>query len=204
MSLKESGSSRYVDLRTRKRPSFGPQGSQFRNKLHFSRVMPMYPGRAVFSFPKSGSWPIDLHTTSTIFTNLRRLAGPGRLGEADRSRPGGRLRLFEKPAGLFVIQVRAGVGDCAISGLGIDTCKWELSFEWRDIFSQFFGEKRATDAVLNGAPVSSISLRRDLLVELTRSRILNLSLMIWPCLPLIMLILLTGPPCNHSSLVCSI
>ena len=77
----------------------------------------------------------------------------GRLGEADKSRPGGRLRLLEYSFGLFVVQIRGGLNDCVVSGLSIDQKNGELSLEWRDLFAQFFKEKKIAKDILTDAPV---------------------------------------------------
>ena len=88
-----------------------------------------------------------------LFQHLRDNAGLGRLGEADKSRPGGRLRLFEHSSGLFVIQIRGGLNDCVVPGLSIDQKKGELSFEWRDLFARFFEEKKMAEGVLKNSQV---------------------------------------------------
>lgn len=79
--------------------------------------------------------------------------GNGRLGEADKSVPGSRLRLFESPVGMFAVQVRGIVGDCALPALDIDPSTQELSFNWKDLFSRIFGEQKVVTTVLHGAPV---------------------------------------------------
>ena len=83
------------------------------------------------------------------------------MGEADRFRPSERRRLFgelegwgppsypipifepKSTEGMFVIQVRAGLNDCAVPGLKIDQEKRELSFDWIGLFSRFFRERKA-------------------------------------------------------------
>ena len=128
-------------------------------KLTFQEIQPRYPGRAVFSLrSKTYNQGRRILQTSAhrrkAFQKMMDEAGPGRLGEADKSVPGSRIRLFESPVGMFVVQVRGSVGDCALPALNIDPSKHELSFEWRDLFNRFFGERKVATAVSNGAPVS--------------------------------------------------
>lgn len=130
----------------------------FAFKLNFDNIKPRYPGRAVFSVrSKNSSWnprSLDVSTFKRkTFERLRAEAGSGRLGEADKSVPGSRIRLFESPVRMFVVQVRGSVGDCALPALNIDAGKRELSCEWRDLFDRFFGERRITTTALNSAPV---------------------------------------------------
>ena len=120
-------------------------------KLTFDKIQPRYPGRAVFSLR---SKTYNLEHRRKAFQNLMDQARPGRLGEADKSVPGSRIRLFESPVGMFVVQVRGSVGDCALPALNIDPSKHKLSFEWRNLYNLFFGERKVATAVLYGAPVS--------------------------------------------------
>lgn len=133
----------------------------FAFKLNFDNIKPRYPGRAVFSVrSKNSNWnprSLDVSTFKRkTFERLRAEAGSGRLGEADKSVPGSRIRLFESPVRMFVVQVRGSVGDCALPALNIDHGKRELSCEWRDLFDRFFGERRITTTVLNSAPVDQV------------------------------------------------
>lgn len=95
----------------------------------------------------------DAKWRCALFQHLRDNAGLGRMGEADRSKSGGRLRLFEHSSGLFVVQIRGGLNDCVVPGLSIDQQKGELSFEWRDLFARFFEEKKMVECVLKDAQV---------------------------------------------------
>ena len=122
-------------------------------KLYFDTIQARYPGRAVFSSHlgtdnRGRQW-------DDISKTLRARVGTGRLDDADRSIPGSRMRLYTCPPGLFVIQVRGSVCDCAIPSLNFNVhpLRLELSFEWRDLFQQFLGERKMVRAVLNGAPV---------------------------------------------------
>ena len=121
-----------------------------RSKYIFDGFMPMYPGRAVMSWHHENGHALRLRDLSR---HLRDNAGPARLGEADKSRPGGRLRLFENSAGLFVVQIRGGLSDCMVPGLSINQKNGKLSFEWRDLFARFFGEKKTAESILKDAPV---------------------------------------------------
>ena len=112
--------------------------------------MPKYPERAVMSLRQEHG---DANWRRALFQHLRDNAGLGRMGEADKSKPGGRLRLFEHSSGLFVVQIRRGLNDCVVPGLSIDQQKGELSFEWRDLFARFFEEKKMAECVLKDAQV---------------------------------------------------
>ena len=78
------------------------------------------------------------------------------LGNADNSVPESEINLFESPAGMFVIQVRGVVSDCALPALSTDLWRHELSFEWKELFNRVFGERKMATAVLHGAPVSHL------------------------------------------------
>ena len=83
------------------------------------------------------------------------------MGEGDKYKPSDRRRvfgdseswgppslpipIFEPMAteGLFVVQVRAGLNDCAIPGLKIDQVKCEISFKWTELFDRMFSERKA-------------------------------------------------------------
>ena len=125
----------------------------FKVKLCFDSIPSRYPGRAVFSSR------LDTNNRGRrwddIFRTLLARVGTGRLGDADRSISGSRMRLYESPPGLFVVQVRGSVCDCAIPSLNVnvDPLRHELSFEWRNLFHRFFGEWKTVRAVLDGAPV---------------------------------------------------
>ena len=90
-----------------------------------------------------------------MFQRLREGVGNNRLGEADKSVPGSRMRFFESPVGMFVVQIRGSVGDCALPALNIDVSRHELSFEWRNMFDRFFGARKVATALLDGAPVGN-------------------------------------------------
>lgn len=124
-------------------------------KLNFDKIQPRYPGRAVFSLSSINTYqkPEISAYKHKMFNRLRDEVGTGRVGEADKSVSGSRIRLFECPGGMFVVQVRGSVGDCALPALNIDHIKHELSFDWRDLFDRFFGERKLTTTVLHGAPV---------------------------------------------------
>lgn len=95
-----------------------------------------------------------------MFERLRHEAGPGTLGEADKSVPGSRIRVFDSPVGMFVVQVRGSAGDCALPVLNIHSSRHEVSFDWRDLFGQFFGEQKVTRAVLHDALVGHPDFRQ--------------------------------------------
>ncbi|KAM0801618.1 hypothetical protein BDR22DRAFT_181620 [Usnea florida] len=122
-------------------------------KLYFDTIQSQHPGRAVFSSRldtknRARQWE---EMSKTLLARV----GTGRLSEADRSVPESRMRLYTCPPGLFVVQVRGSVCDCAIPSLdfNVNPLRLELSFEWRDLFHRFFGERKIVGAVLDSAPV---------------------------------------------------
>lgn len=131
----------------------------FNIKLRFDRIQPRNLGRAAFTIrpvnsdQERASFATPVAHRRRIFKRLRDEVGSGRLGGADSSVSGSRIRLFESPRCLFVVQVRGSVVNCALPALNIDSYKHELSFEWRGLFSRFFGERKETAAVLHDAPV---------------------------------------------------
>lgn len=131
-------------------------------KLKYEKLHSRHPGRAVFSLRSENNTrdrpsPEILVCRRKTFKRLRDEAGTGRLDEADKSVAGSRIRLSESPIGMFVVQVRGSVGDCALPALNISNSRHELSFEWRDLFNRFFGERKVVTTVLHGAPVPSPS-----------------------------------------------
>ncbi len=123
------------------------------------------PERAIFKMHHTSNDPNhpDNLYDGVIFRHMREKGGLGPAGEADKYRPSERRRLFgesedwgppshpisifepQVTEGMFVIQVRAGLNDCAVPGLKIDQDKREISFNWVELFSRFFGERRAVD-----------------------------------------------------------
>lgn len=135
-----------------------PTVFDFNFKLHFEKIHPRFPGRAVFTLPSVNDnqerrLPGISASRRKTFKKLRDEVGAGRLGEADKSVPGSRIRLFESPVGMFVVQVRGSVSDCALPALNVNSSRYEFSFEWMDMFNGFFGERKLTTTVLHGAPV---------------------------------------------------
>ena len=122
-------------------------------KLYFDTIQPQHPGRAVFS--SRSDTTIRARQWEEMSKKLLARVGTGRLSEAYRSVPGSRMRLYTCPPGLFVVQVRGSVCDCGIPSLNfnVNSLRLELSFEWRDLFHQFFGERKIVGAALDGAPV---------------------------------------------------
>ena len=75
------------------------------------------------------------------------------LSQAAKSIPDLPVGFFECPVGMFVVQVRSVVGDCAVPGLSINASRNELSFEWKKLFDQIFGEQKLVTNKSHGAPV---------------------------------------------------
>ena len=89
-----------------------------------------------------------------MFDALNDNLGPGRLVEADKSIPGSRLRIFKNRTGIFVIQVRGVLSDCALPAFNLNRRKYQLSFGWKALFNRTFGERKLAAALLDSAPVS--------------------------------------------------
>lgn len=112
--------------------------------------------------PNDPNDPENLYE-GVIFRHMRERGDLGPMGEADKYKPSERRRLFghsegwgppsypiqifepETTEGMFVIQVRAGLNDCAVPGLRIDQEQREISLYWIGLFSRFFGERRAVN-----------------------------------------------------------
>ena len=98
-----------------------------------------------------------------IFRHMMEKGGLGPMGEADKYKPSEKRRIFgesegwgppnfpipifepKSTEGLFVIQLRAALKDCAVPGLKIDQGNQEISLSWRGLCSRFFSEQRAMD-----------------------------------------------------------
>lgn len=122
-------------------------------RFDFDGINTTYPSRAVFSIHLTSIGP---KAVKEMIKDIEAKTGPGRLGEADKSRPGGRVRLFENTVGLALAQIRGGLHDCTLPSLTIDRVKGAISLDWRDLFTRFFGEKRMIDRVLERAPMSDV------------------------------------------------
>ena len=122
-----------------------PDWSQFQlfdYKMNY-QIQQKYPDRACFSN--------DSVPRHNIFERLQDQIGAGMLSQAAKS--GSQVRFFESPVGMFVVQVRGVVGDSALPGLSINASRNELSFEWKKLFDQIFGERKLGTIMLHGAPV---------------------------------------------------
>ena len=133
-------------------------------KLYFDTIQSRYPGRAVFT-----SRLDRRHQWDDVSKPLLARVGTSRLGDADRSVPESRMRLYTCRPGLFVVQVRGSLCDCAIPSLNfsVNPLRLKISFEWRYLFHQFFGERKMVRAVLDGAPICNL---RSSLPDLTPLR----------------------------------
>ena len=139
------------------------QRYDFKLQLSFAGLL-KESERAVFTVQHRSDDPNDPENEyeSAIFRHMREKGGLGPMGNADKYRPSERRRIFGESEGwgqlctipifeprategIFVIQVRAGLNDCAVPGLKIDQEKREISFEWVGLFSHFFCERRAVD-----------------------------------------------------------
>ena len=75
--------------------------------------------------------------------------GTGRLGRINTSGPKSRLRMYDNTRGIFLTQVRGGLRDCAMPSLTIEPKKHKISVDWKDLFTQFFGEKNMAKETLS-------------------------------------------------------
>jgi len=128
-------------------------------RFDFAGLDPSFSGRANFTFYNED---VNLGWSHARLKDIKHLAGPGRLGEADKGKLGSRMRLYENTAGLGLVQVRGGLDDCAMPILGIDPKKRVISLEWKDLFTRFFGGKMVAARVLGQAPVSHHELSVNL------------------------------------------
>lgn len=124
-------------------------------RYDFDGVHTTNPLRAVFSVRLKSSGP---KVVREMIKSIETKTGLGRMGEADKSRPGSRVRLFGSTVGLALVQVRGGLHDCTLPSLTRDRDKRAISLDWRDLFSRFFGEKRMIGRVLARALVSGFSV----------------------------------------------
>lgn len=134
-------------------------------RFDFAGLDPKFPARAKFIFHREQAYFPARNITSSRRANFGRitqLAGPGRLGEADRGTPGSRIGLYENTVGLSLVQIRGGLDDCAMSNLCIDPKKRVISLEWKDLFTRFFGGKMMADRILEQALVSHHELSANL------------------------------------------
>ena len=124
-------------------------------RFDFDGVHTTYPSRAVFSVHHTSIGPKGVRE---MIKSIEAKTGPRRMGEADKTQPGSRVRLFENTAGLAVVQIRGGLHECTLPSLTIDRGKRAISLDWRDLFMRFFSEKRMEDRVLEHAAVSNATV----------------------------------------------
>lgn len=140
----------------------------FKLQLRFAGLPEKKPETAVFKVHHTPNDTMDPNDPGNlydgvIFRHMREKGGPGPMGEADKYKPSERRRIFgelegwgpwsrpipvlepETTEGMFVIQVRAGLNDCAVPGLKIDQGKREISFDWVGLFSCFYGARRMVE-----------------------------------------------------------
>lgn len=124
--------------------AFGQPHFEFDFKLGFNCFKPKHPERAVFSFREEPRTRTTPNCVTRIIRNIRNEVGLGVGGIASRTQPANRMRMIEHCIGLFVIQVRGGLNDCAVTKLHIHMKNREVSLEWKDLFRHFFRGKNFT------------------------------------------------------------
>ena len=154
----------------------------FRVQLRFAELREAEPGRAVFKLQHRTDHPNGPESMyeDVIFRHMREKGGLGPMGEGDKYKPSDRLRLFGESQGwrppsfpipifepvategMFVVQLRAGLSDCAVPGLKIDQEKREISLNWIELFGRMFSERKAMqsnerDIVSNHYPLRPTS-----------------------------------------------
>lgn len=134
--------------------ALGEPDFKFDLKFSFKYLKPEHPERAAFSFYPSPQMRPPPYCATRIVRNLRNEAILGAGGLAKQTRPASRLRTIESSTGLFIIQVRGGLNDSAVTKLHIDVKNSEVSFEWKELFRHFFREKNFIAAVPETRPVS--------------------------------------------------
>ncbi len=133
--------------------ALGEPDFKFDLKFSFKHSKPEHPERAAFSFYPSPQMRPPPYCATRILRNLRNEAILGAGGLAKQTRPASRLRTIESSTGLFIIQVRGGLNDSAVTKLHIDVKNGEVSFEWKELFKHFFREKSFIAAVPETRPV---------------------------------------------------
>lgn len=121
-----------------------PEHQSFDYKLGY-RMGNKYPDRAFFSN--------DSAPRQDIFRNLH----IGIRADSWPHAPGWPVRFNDGPVGIFVVQIRGVVGDCALPGLIVWVRRGELSFEWKTLFSRMFSERNLTMTIPNEALVGHLS-----------------------------------------------
>lgn len=141
------------------------QKSVFSIQLRFAGLVENNPGRAIFKMQHSPNNQNDPERVyeGAIFRHMRKKGYLGPVGIGDKYKPSKMQRLFGESEGwrppnlaipvheprmtegMFVIQVRAGLNDCAVPGLKIDQDRREVSLNWIGLFSRFFREREAVD-----------------------------------------------------------
>ena len=108
---------------------------------------------------------------SQVLAILRHVLGSQVVADASQSQPASRLGTGERCTDLFMVQVRGGLNDCAVTNLQLHMMEDEISIEWKELFTEFFGEKDIVDKILKEAPVILRSpFRRILIIKLIEFR----------------------------------
>ena len=138
-----------------------PKRSRHECNFKFDEVQLGDPSRACFSLYEEHNSKLLQNTTRNVVFRpsttkdsafKRRLHWQRRAGE----------RWFGRPVGMFVVRVRDVVGDCAMPGLNVNPSRCVLSFEWKKLFDQLFGERKLYTAALPSIPVGcSVSHSRQ-------------------------------------------
>ena len=66
------------------------------------------------------------------------------------------MSIKERCTGVFIIQVRGGLNDCAVPSLHVDPKKREVSLDWKALFNLYFSDKANRVDLVNCDAVSNV------------------------------------------------
>jgi hypothetical protein len=122
-------------------------------RFDFDSVNSLCVERAVFLIR---SINISLEEVNAILLKGVEAKGkPGNLDEGDASKVARPEPLFENTVGRTLIQIRGGLHDCTLPSLIVEQEEDALSFEWKDLFTRYFGDKKR---ILENEPVSDVKI----------------------------------------------
>ena len=117
-------------------------------KLSFSGLKPKDSERAIFSFRPTSVMRRPPRDALDVLEKLRNEIRAPNPEKSSRTRRQGRLSKIESCAGIFIIQIRDGLGDCALSSLHIGPKKHRVSLAWKSLFGAFYNDKKLTKATI--------------------------------------------------------
>ena len=133
-----------------------PRAGQYNRELvlHFDGFKSKHPDRAIFSFGQGLGSQFSTRYAARVLGNLRDDLWAKESTEPTQFQHQGRIPTIKKCTGRFVVQIRGGLNDCAISGLHLDPKKHQLSLDWKALVKDFFCDKYLTREVGRSSNVS--------------------------------------------------